>query len=587
MKKNVRFSLGLSLVALIVAGALFIGYSPRDFADAPKPNFILILVDDLDKGMSEYWERANELSGTPISNCDPKKTVQGFMTCDPLRKTRALIKDEGITFDKAFVSTALCCPSRASIETGKYAHNTGVITNAGPVGGYQTFVQHGNAHKTVATHLQQANYRTAIMGKYLNGISSVTDLEDYPPGWSDMYIAISDAFYSGYNYTLLEKPKDSTCKTVEECSHTYGDKPEDYATDVIAKKAVDFIHQVSGQDQPFFLYVAPAAPHFPIPPAPRHEDNPYTHARITPAFWPNFKEKGIEDKSQWLQASAIDREKTIDLVNDQDYRNRLGALYAVDDLVEGIVNALNQHQLLDNTYIIFASDNGYNLGSHYLIHKMSAYEESISVPFIMRGPNINPNQVNNNLVLSFDLAPTILELAGINNEGIAAIQFDGASLAPLFNAKYVDNWRSDLLNEYILSNFFEGPGAEAFPAFWWFKGERIPSYRSIRTDQFTYISWYHGQDLVSWDPVRNQLVWKNINTQLPYGEELYDLKNDPFQLNNLLAFEHTATACANVLDILKERLQVLGSCKGKACNDPYPYADHKKDIANCLQTDVQ
>ena len=167
-------------------------------------------------------------------------------------KLNSLIIDQGASFNNFFVTTPLCCPSRTSIMRGQYSHNTHVQNNGLPAGGYSKFYQEGLENSTVATWLQNAGYRTALIGKFLNGYPEKTDTDYVPQGWDEWYAWVAHGHQIGYyNYQISENGT----------LVNYGDTESDYLTDVLANKAVDFIQRSSSFHHPFFLYLAPFAPH--------------------------------------------------------------------------------------------------------------------------------------------------------------------------------------------------------------------------------------------------------------------------------------------------------------------------------------
>jgi arylsulfatase A-like enzyme len=374
--------------------------------------------------------------------------------------------NQGISFPNAFVVNPECCPSRASTFTGLYSHNTGVYRDQPPHGGVKSFVGHGNEKSTIATWLQDGGYTTALMGKYLNGYKGTR----VPQGWDD-WMAFNvphsgTGHYFNYDLNINGKLKH------------YDEKPKDYSTDVLTRKASSFIHNTKG---PLFLYWAPSAPHKPSKPAPR-----YKHAlKNLPKWRPkSYNERGIADKPKWAQFNRLSKpeRKTIDFTRLQQYRT----LLSVDDAVGKIVNALKDAGRLDNTLIIYTSDNGFLWGEHRLDGKQTPWEESIRVPFIFRYDPITANtaQTNPNIVLNIDLAPTFADLGEVNTPHV-----DGESIFDLLNG---DPWRTSFLIEHM-----EGRYSPA------------PTYCAMRTDAIMYSVYKTGD------------------------RELYDLGKDPLELHNL------------------------------------------------------
>jgi arylsulfatase A-like enzyme len=402
-----------------------------------RPNFVVIMTDD---------QRMETLSKMP--------------------QTQKLLTDKGVDFKNSFVVNPECCPSRAATLTGNYSHNTGVYRDQPPHGGVKSFVQHHNERSTIGTWLNDAGYTTALMGKYLNGYKGTR----IPQGW-DSWTAFNVP-HSGtghyFNYDL----------NINGNLKHFGDAKDDYSTDVLAQKASTFINNASG---PFFLYWAPSAPHKPAVPAPK-----YQHAFANLPKWrpESYNERGIKDKPKWAHFPRLSKadKKEIDRTRLDQYRT----LLSVDDAVGHIVAALRQAGRLDNTMIIFTSDNGFLWGEHRLDGKQTPWEESIRVPFILRYDPITANTAttNDNLIANIDIAPTIAAAAGVN-----APHVDGSNILDLLQG---GNWRTQFLIEHM-----EGRYSPA------------PTYCAMRTQTEMYAVYKTGD------------------------RELYDLANDPLELHNL------------------------------------------------------
>ena len=336
-------------ILILVAFAATACAASLDQESSGGPNIVLILTDDM---------RLDELEYMP--------------------KTQSLIVDEGVTYSNAFVTTSQCCPSRASILRGQYVHNHGVWSNAPPEGGYETFESQGYEASTIATWLQDAGYNAALIGKYLNGYPTSGQRRYVPPGWDEWYAKFGGGYY---DYSLNENGTGVV---------SYGSTEQDYSTDVLLDKAHDLIKRSAGYSQPFFMYLAPNAPHDPYVSAPRHEG---MFEDVQAPRPPSFDESDVSDKPLWVNSRSrlsADEEEQIDQV----FRERLRMLQAVDDMVEGVVSELTAQGELDDTYIFFTSDNGYHLGEHRILEeKNTPYEESIKVPLAVRGPGIPPGRV--------------------------------------------------------------------------------------------------------------------------------------------------------------------------------------------------
>jgi len=466
------------------------------------PNIVFILTDDM---------AASDLAYMP--------------------QTKKLIEKQGVTFDKFFVSISLCCPSRTSILRGQYGHNTKIIDNELPGGGFEKVYKLGLEKDMLPVWLEQAGYRTGMFGKYLNYYPYPADKTYIPPGWTDWYSPVDGDAYKEFNYTLNENGK-----LVE-----YGESPEDYGTDVYGAKATQFIQDSVTKDQPFFAYIAPYAPHKPSIPAPRHVGMYGTLALPRP---PSFNESDLRDKLKTFLWKPRLTDEQISAYQDQ-YRLRIESLQAVDEMVANIVSTLDSLGKMDNTYIFFTSDNGYHLGEHRLPPgKNTPYEEDIRVPLLVRGPGIKAGSHIQQLSGNIDLASTFADLAGATIPDFV----DGRSLAPLLFREPVSDWRHAYLLERglrpdtgessdtdqnkptsdAITSLLETPDSPF---------DQVPLiYIGLRTDDYTYIE------------VNNGVV------------QIYDLNKDPYELENF-----AATADPALLERLHTLLSKLKDCAGAAC----------------------
>ena len=340
-------------------------------------------------------------------------------------KTRALLERRGVRFDNFFVSYSFCCPSRASILRGQYAHNTQIVGNELPYGGFEKLRQRGLERSTVATWLQEAGYHTALLGKYINRY--VPETGGVPPGWSEWY-AGGNA-HPSYDYTLNENGR----------IVAYGHAPDDYLNDVLTRKAVRLIETTARRGQPLFLYVSTYTPHSPAASPPRHQDRFVDAVLPRP---PSFDEADVSDKPALIRRFPPLDPPAIAWLEDE-YRRRVRSLQAVDDMVEAIVGALERAGTLDATYVLYTSDNGFHMGEHRLIAgKTTAYEEDIRVPAILRGPGVPAGARIDAMALNIDLAPTFAAIAGIEPPDFV----DGRSLLPLLDDPE-QPWRQSFLIE--------------------------------------------------------------------------------------------------------------------------------------------
>jgi N-acetylglucosamine-6-sulfatase len=370
--------------ALAAAIALF---APA--ASAMPPNIVVIMTDDM---------AAGDLAG--------------------MSRTRDILVDRGMTFTNSFVNFPLCAPSRSSFLTGQAAHNHGVTDNGPPDGGYGAFARRED--RNLGTWMQAAGYRTGFLGKFINGYAGAGT--HVIPGWDDWRVFLWDHSKYYQDYTLVENGS----------FVTYGSGPEDYSTDVLNGLAARFIRRAAGGDRPFLLVVEPYAPHSPSTPAPRHEG---TWADAPLPMSPAFNEADISDKPASVQRGIFDSVAIAEI--NRKYRFRQESLMAVDGMVGDIVEELRTAGVLESTYVIFTSDNGFLLGDHRRIAKRVAYDGAIRVPLVIRGPGVPEGRERDQLVTNLDLTATILDIAGAK----ATNPLDGASLVPLLSGANPP-WRS-------------------------------------------------------------------------------------------------------------------------------------------------
>jgi N-acetylglucosamine-6-sulfatase len=447
----------------------------------PRPNILFVLTDDM---------KASDLKYMP--------------------KTQSLLEKQGVNFENAFVSRSLCCPSRSTILRGQYAHIHRVWTNVYPSGGFWKFYDQGLENSTIATWLDSAGYDTILIGKYLNpyGLDRDGKYEAttyVPPGW-DKWYAWEGTYRGGRTkYDINENGKVVTYQ-----------RSKIHDTDLYAQTAENFIRRRMASSAPFFMYLAPNAPHHPAYYADRHASM-FTNTPLPKP--PSFDEADVSDKPQWVQNKPpLSSTEVAGLT--QFYRDRLRALQSVDEMVGRLVNALQDTGEFSNTYIVFTSDNGIYLGEHRLTDKGAAYNASPHVPLLVRGPGVPQGATRSQMVLNNDLAPTFADLGGAKAPSFV----DGSSLEPILSVNPQASWRSAFLIEHR-SSAEEHAYVRA-----------IPNYDAVRTSRYLYVEYATGE------------------------KELYDLKADPYELINI-----HASASATLLSNLKTRLDALKSCAGAEC----------------------
>jgi N-acetylglucosamine-6-sulfatase len=476
----------LALTALLASLAIAAGFADQgSSAPARKPNIIFILTDDLSWNLVKYMPNVQRMQG------------------------------EGATFENFFVTNSLCCPSRASILTGKYPHNTGIYANTGRQGGFTRFHDAGLESDTFATRLHNAGYTTALMGKYLNGYVPNLLLDGQknyvPPGWDEW--DVGGKAYNGFDYALNENHR----------VRYYGAQPTDYLTDVLAAKGLEFVSRAAATRRPFFLEIAPFTPHHPYTPAPRHEHLfPNVRAPRTPAF----NEVDLSDKPNWVKKRKLLRSTQVSTI-DQDFRKRVQDVQSIDELIGQLQDSLRLSGQLQNTYIFFTSDNGLHMGEHRLAPgKMTAYEPDIHIPLIATGPTVPAGVKLGEVTSTIDLLPTFTQLGGAGTPSIV----DGRSLGPLLAGRTMTGWRKAVLIEHLGLDVTRGDPDFSGP----FAGNP-DSYKAVRTAGGTYVEYITGE------------------------LEYYDLKKDPYELKNSA---HDLKPLSR--GALHSRLTSLATCAGAA-----------------------
>lgn len=481
-----------AILAVAVAGGP--GDATADAKAQDRPNVVVLLSDD--------------------------QTVDEMRFMPAVRK---LIGRAGARFDTNMTNWPLCCPSRATMLSGQYAHNHGVLGNGPPIGGFDQF----NTANALPVWLQKAGYYTAHIGKLMNGYESSP--VGVPPGWSEWHGAKRTYWY--YGVQLLE----------DRGLHTYGSIHEDtdapanpasYNTTVFTDKAVDIIDRRAPSDQPFYLSVSYLAPHGGGPNRPETDDParcdgtakpPPEHngdLESTPLPQPpNFDEADVSDKPDAVSGRSPLSDKEIANAT-RNYRCRGEAVMGVDDGAERVVDALRASGELDDTLLIYTSDNGFFHGEHRIpAGKNQVYEEAVRVPLLMRGPGIPRGTEIGDVTINADLVPTILDATGAR----AGLPQDGRSLFPFIDHPERLHGRELLLEQESRD------GDDGEP--------RGTEYAAIRTNRFKLVDNATGE------------------------VELYDIRNDPYELENVAG----NPAFAEAQDALEARLAALRNCAGPSC----------------------
>jgi N-acetylglucosamine-6-sulfatase len=438
-----------------------------ELSKQPRPNIVFILVDDL------RWDELG-VAGHP------------FIKTPNIDR----IGREGVIFRNAFITTPLCSPSRAGFLTGQYAHTHGITDNVDRSAASHRLV-------TFPLLLHQSGYETAFIGKWHMGN------DDTPRPGFDRWVS-----FKGQG-AYLDPDINEDGKSV---------KPSGYITDILSSYAVEFIKR--RHDKPFLVYLAHKAIHPEVTqnndgsvnladserfiPAERHKN---LYAGMAIPRRPNYGRAPEGKPALQRRIGNLPALGAATVTSDEAILGRQRSLAAIEDGVGEILEALKEISRLDNTVIVFAGDNGYFYGEHGLsVERRLAYEESIRTPLLVRYPKVvKPGTMRDEFALNIDLAPTLLELAGI----AAPSAMQGRSLAPLLEGKRTA-WRNSFLIEYYSDKVFP----------------RVleMGYKAVRNERWKYIHYLELEGM----------------------DELYDLKTDPYEMKNLIAQPGAARALAEM-----------------------------------------
>ncbi|GAP82336.2 putative arylsulfatase [Rosellinia necatrix] len=487
-----------------------------------RPNIVFILTDDQDLHMQSL---------------------------DYMPFVKKHLIEHGTFFRKHFCTTALCCPSRVSLWTGKAAHNTNVTNVVPPYGGYPKFISQGLNDKYLPVWLQDAGYNTYYTGKLFNAHADF----------------LLDPFTYWYMNSTYQRNHDPPVSY--EGQHT---------VDVLAKKAIRLLDEAYTAGKPFFLGLAPVAPHSDIqspsfkygnhsdltevefsPPVPaKRHAHLFQCAKVprTPNFNP-YKPSG----ASWIR-NLRQQEPDVIEYNDYFYAQRLRTLQSVDELVDSVVHRLDKLGILDNTYLIYSTDNGYHIGQHRLQpSKQCSFEEDINIPLIIRGPGVPKGFITDIVTTHTDLAPTLLQIAG------APIRddFDGLAI-PLTQADL--NQARDERHEHVTVEHWGFASNEGQVLDWYPRLHMNNTYKAMRVIGKSYNLLYQ--------------VWCNNE------HELYDLTVDPGQMTNLLHPDEDSSVTLlglplyKVVQRLDSLLFVLKSCRAQTCIRPWPALHPSGNVEN-------
>jgi N-acetylglucosamine-6-sulfatase len=499
MTRQLSASVCIGTVALLVMTTSAAAQEAAQASPQRGPNVVVLMTDD--------------------------QTV-GDMAVMP--RTRRLIGGAGVTFTRSYVSYPVCCPSRATFLTGQYAHNNRVLCLYPDCGGGYGRL---DTREYLPVWLRRAGYVTGHVGKFLNGYGRERP-PDVPRGWTEWYGLVDHSTYRMWGYKIHENGR----------TRTYGrplvETPRLYQTDVVRNKAVSFIRRRAGGEAPFFLSVAFLAPHHEsalvqrrtgrfVRSAPRHRGAFARAPFLRPA---SYDEQDVSDKPWFVGRWHGPLTPTEHMAIVARSRARRASLLAVDEAVARLVGELRRVGELDNTYLVYTSDNGFMQGEHRVPQgKMLPYEPSTRVPLLIRGPRLPAGRRSKALVGNIDLAPTVLEATPARPPR----PLDGRSILPFARNTSLRSLRP-LLHETGGNGVFgrrREEGARGLQP-------RVPAWRAVRTTRWLYVEYRGGQ------------------------QELYDLKRDPAQLNSLARDPRYRVRLRTLRRILSD----LSRCDGRECD---------------------
>jgi N-acetylglucosamine-6-sulfatase len=485
----------LALIAVLVFLVIGCAAKAQTVSENPeKPNIVFILTDD-----------------------QPKSTLPNM----PYVQSR--IKGKGTTFTNAFNVYPLCCPSRAIIQRGQYAHNTGIFGNEpNHGGGYEVFDQLNREQSTVATWVHDAGYYTGHFGKYMNGYYGPA-----PPGWDDWGTptVTSDPMVAATVSTTGE-PTDSQ----------------------VADKAMQFARERTPREQPFFMQLGFHSPHVPNVWEPQY-DGQFAGKGVPRT--PSFNEANVSDKPRYIREDkpllTNQKNPRVDnpckglsnslRQNDCQYPRQLRSLQTVDQFVANLTDYLASQGELSNTYIVYYTDNGNHWGEHRLDYgKLTPYQTDTNFPLLIRGPGV-PRGSNSRLVGNHDIAPTFAQIAKASVPSFV----DGRSFLPLADADTTNDtpWRTALYVERRWNTSWDLPDKSS--------PQYVPPYEGVRTEDRAYIRYRDDPWTARFDPG---------------FKEFYDLGADPHQLRNLAHYHEVPQ---ETLDRLQVTLIKLRGCTADGC----------------------
>lgn len=512
-----------------------------------KPNIIFVLTDDQDLIL-------DSTSATPGIN--------------------SLIFDSGVVLEHGIVSTPICCPSRTISVSGRYSHNNGYLNKTGGQCMHVDAEDRVFANTSAFALLKGAGYTTAAVGKVTNDQTGYFCKDHRRDSIDYAWIPCSFNDYWTTSYFGVT-PGSASMQTIP-------DAPSAYQTSQLGNYSEQFIRQhvaEKGADEPFFLWLGPHAPHYPADVAPWYAfayDNKTKAPRV-----PSYN-VSAPDHHGFITTNPNLNEIEAEFI-DQHYRDRLSSLLSVDDMVKGVVNALEEAGVMERTYILYSSDHGYKMGNlNVPCSKQQPYDTDLRVPLSWRGPGIKAGTKLSIPSSNVDFLPTMLDLAGVAKPSVV----DGKSVAPLMvtepNPFYEPRaaetresvragWRSGIIAEYLSVGTYysdhcdmwfydptsfkgdnrKAPKANAKGQLWYVDDTKTNSFRVLRLWNDTEFGNFHYSEF---DPT---YVFNSSSIQI---HEAYDMDKDPWSLNNIYS-----TLSGDKQAALHARISSYFACEGASC----------------------
>ncbi|KAI0193498.1 arylsulfatase [Astrocystis sublimbata] len=504
-----RMSMLLTAILAMASTACAACSSPK------RPNIVILMSDDQDYRLGST-------------------TYQNVLQRD--------VNAKGVEFVNHYATTANCCPSRVSFMRGQFVHNTNVTHVNAPGGNYDKFVISKQDQDYLPLWMKKSGYRTEYIGKFLNGYSQKNYFKT-PKHW-DHVAALIDPYTNVYNTPVFS---------------TNGERPIWYEgyhqSDVIRAMALDRVEKLTSQDDPFLLFIAPFSPHVQNAlhqsiPLSRHKDDfPEVQAPRNPNWNPSDEIQ--KQKGSWLASLPLMNE-SVKSFADHSYRQRIRALQGVDEIMEDVIALLEKKGVMDNTYFIYTTDNGYKVGTHRIpAGKATFYAEDTNLPFSVRGPGI-PHGVKSKIPgAHVDLVPTFLDIAGVPKDQWPP-QLDGSSLLKQWHhpsestgVQAGQGNTKEIINiEFWGLCIVEAPNAAELGVP--FKTNSYKTLRIVADDQAWLYSFWCTGDV-----------------------ELYNTASDPYELHNL-AVNMTAET-KQLINRLNAILLVTKSCETNTCRQPWQW----------------